>query len=112
MKTEKQLEKRIKTIVIIITILLFIFCIYMIYIENKNYEEYEEKAGLIIDKMYIPPETKTKKENNTIITYVEQPKYQLKIEKEINGEKKSIWIYVTEAEYNNYGIEDYYGVSN
>ena len=58
---------------------------------------YGEKVGVVIDKIYYAPHGKTNE------------RFLLKLEKEINGIKRNISIYVPEYIYKEYEIGDYYG---
>lgn len=64
-----------------------------------NYS-YGEKVGVVVDKHYYPPYNKT------------DEKFLLELEKEIDGEKRRVSIYVPEYIYKEYNIGDYYGGEN
>ena len=61
---------------------------------------YGKKVGVVVDKHYYPPHNKT------------DEKFLLELEKEINGEKLRVSIYVPEYIYKEYKIGDYYGGEN
>ena len=61
-----------------------------------NYS-YGEKVGVVVNKQYYPPHSKV------------DERFSLELEKEINGEKRRITIYVPEYVYKEYNIGDYYG---
>lgn len=61
---------------------------------------YGKKVGVVVDKHYYPPHNKT------------DEKFLLELEKEIDGEKRRVSIYVPEYIYKEYKIGDYYGGEN
>lgn len=61
-----------------------------------NYS-YGKKVGVVVDKHYYPPHNKT------------DEKFLLELEKEIDGEKRRVSIYVPEYIYKEYKVGDYYG---
>lgn len=63
-------------------------------VDNYNYGE---KVGVVVNKQYYPPHRKV------------DERFSLELEKEINGEKRRITIYVPEYVYKEYNIGDYYG---
>lgn len=70
------------------------------------------KEGTIVDKYYRPPFVTTSFMYNGKImiplTVSHPASYQLKIELEVDGEKKSRIIYVDSKTYEKYDIGDYY----
>ena len=58
---------------------------------------YGEKVGVVVNKIYYPPQGRT------------DESFSLELEKEINGEKRRVFIYVPEYIYKEYKIGDYYG---
>lgn len=77
---------------------------------------YGKKEGLIIDKQYDPEYTTyiyaTSHIGNTTVQTPMPIKhtatYNIKIQKTENETTKECWITITENEYNNYKIGDYY----
>lgn len=77
---------------------------------------YGEKEGLIIDKQYNPEYTTyTYTTSHIGSTIIQTPipikhnaTYNIKIQKTENEITKECWITITENEYNNYKIGDYY----
>lgn len=57
---------------------------------------YGEKVGVVVDKIYYAPHGRTDEQ------------FLLELEKEINGEKRRVSIYVPEYVYKEYSIGDYY----
>lgn len=78
---------------------------------------YGERVGKIVDKYYNAPysytETTTSHIGNDTIriptTKYKEAQYLLKLEKEVDGKKKHIWIEVPELEYEEYKKGDFYG---
>lgn len=64
-----------------------------------NYS-YGEKVGVVVNKQYYPPHSKV------------DERFSLELEKEIDGEKRRVSIYVPEYIYKEYKIGDYYGGEN
>ena len=58
---------------------------------------YGEKVGVVVNKIYYAPYGIT------------DESFSLELEKEINGEKRRVFIYVPEYIYKEYSIGDYYG---
>lgn len=109
MKNEKGLVEIILIIAVIAILAILIIGTGAIIYEDISYEE---KEGIIIDKYYKKAYTTTsvmmcgKVMVPRTIHYPET--WNFKIEKEIDGKKKSITITVSEDTYNLYNIGDYY----
>lgn len=74
---------------------------------------YGEYKGNVIDKQYTPARTVVQiiHTGKTIHPYtVHHPEtYQIKIQKEENGETKITWITISKEQYENIQIGDYWG---
>lgn len=114
-----DIEDILMGILVFILILLSIIVIIMIIAgicSLTEYVSYGEHCGTIIDKRYTPENIYTFMQpyytgKTTIIIpreSHEQEKYEILIEKEVNGKKKSKWIIITKDEYDKYQKGDYY----
>jgi len=114
------MKKREKALVIagIGLIMIIATAIIGAFIYSAVYQvSYGERVGKIIDKQYVSgysyTDTTTSHIGNDTIriptTKYKEAQYLFKIEKEIDGKKKSIWIEVTESEYEKYKKGDFYG---
>lgn len=96
--------------IIIIILILSIVCL-------SRIESYGSKVGTVVDKEYASERSYTTTQiqyvgNNTIQIpkYHHEPaKWKLKLQKTENDKTKEIWIEVTEEEYNNIKIGEFYG---
>lgn len=104
-------------IIFIITVVVIVGLIIGIGTVIINDIDYGVKEGVIIDKQYEPAYTYTTYTNNYVgnstiripqQNYVSE-RYRVKIQKEIEGKEKSIWINITKEEYEKYKIGEYYG---
>ena len=81
-----------------------------------DYANFGAKQGIVIDKQYTSEHTYTEYSishigNETIkIPYQKYvaEKYQIKLQKTVDGKQKSIWIDITPEEYNSLKIGDNY----
>lgn len=104
----------IAIMIITIFIIIMIGVLIWILVQHVSYGDY---VGTIIDKRYTPEHTYittrtiyTGKTCTSIpVSQYESEKYEIKIEKEINSKKKSIWICITKEEYDKYQKGDFYG---
>lgn len=87
-------------IVIGCLIFFIIFVIVAVIVGFLSDYRYGEKVGVVVDKHYYPPYNRT------------DEKFLLELEKEIDGEKRRVSIYVPEYIYKEYKIGDYYGGEN
>lgn len=101
---EEILMKSILMIAILIVII-GVTAIFSILINNINYGDYE---GIVVDKQYIAPYVTMIRSGNMTIPYTQPAHYRIKIQKEIDGTIKSVWLNVDAYIYNNIGIGDYY----
>ena len=74
---------------------------------------YGEYIGNVVDKQYTPTITTlhTVYSGKSFFTYpiTHSEKYQIKIQKEENGEIKTTWVTLTKEQYENIEIGDYWG---
>lgn len=114
------MEKREKALVIagVGSIIIITSIIIGAFICSAAYQvSYGERVGKIIDKQYVSgysyTETTTSHIGDDTIriptTKYKEAQYLLKLEKEVDGKKKHIWIEVPESEYEKYKKGDFYG---
>lgn len=89
---------------IIITIMVIVTIFGLIAIGIKQDIDYGIKEGQVIDKNYQLVHTTMSTSGKVII-----PQYSIKIQKDIEGKTKSIWISVDKDTYHSISIGDYYG---
>lgn len=89
---------------IIITIMVIVTIFGLIAIEIKQDIDYGIKEGQVIDKSYQLAYTTMRTRGNVTI-----PQYSIKIQKNIEGKTKSIWISVDKDTYHSISIGEYYG---
>lgn len=99
-------------IIVLIVTALITFCGLLVLDDIKVREDFGTEEGIVIEKKY------TEAHISIFCTYVGRvmiphrinypEKYQLHISKNINGEKKTLWVTVSKEIYNNLEIEDYY----
>lgn len=102
MKNEKG--EILEAIIVVITIIIIISAFVAIGIRMKNNIEYGTREGVVIDKNYIAAYT-------TIQQKYHPENYSIKIQKEVDGKNKSIWINVDQTTYHNINIGEYYDYS-
>lgn len=103
-------------LILIGCVIIFIILIVVLIGSAIESISYGEDCGTIIDKRYTPENMYTFMQpyytgKTTIIIPREsytQEKYEILIEKEVNGKKKSKWIIITKDEYDKYQKGDYY----
>lgn len=107
MKNEKGeiLEILIVAITVIITISTFVG----IGIIIRNDIEYGTKEGIVVDKNYTSAYTTMRNSGNITFPQYHPENYSIKIQKEVKGKNKSIWINVDQTTYHNTNIGEYYG---
>lgn len=112
------MKDKIITIVVSIIIALIITIVSGMFIYSiVEQVSYGEHVGKIVDKQYSAgysyTETTTSYIGNDTIriptTKYREAQYLLKLEKEVDGKKKNIWIEVPESEYQKYQIGYFYG---
>ena len=108
MKLEKGSILEIFVIGIVALMIIGIFTV--IFIEIKQDIEYGIKKGQVIDKSYQAAYTTMQYNSNSIaIPQYHPERYQIEIQKEIEGKTKSIWISVDKDTYHSINVGDYYG---
>lgn len=95
-------------IIAILAILVIVVVFVLIGSSIKDDIEYGVKEGTIIDMRYHAAYTTTTYSDKVIIPQYHPENWQIKIQKEINGETKEIWVYVDETTYHELKIGDYY----
>ena len=94
----------LKKILITLTLIILLFIL-----AGCGYGEYK---GNVIDKQYIPSRTTIMPVRSgkvtTMIPVHHKEKYEIKIQKEENGEIKETWIIIPKERYENIKIGDYW----
>lgn len=100
---------KILTVNAILNIIILITYLICGYIDMVSYGT---KQGIVIDKQYFTETAHTEYITNSgdKIPYQKSviEKYQIEIQKTVNGKQKSIWIEVPKEEYNNLTVGDSY----
>lgn len=107
MKSEKG--SVVTMIVAGITIFMIVGIFAIIFIEIKQNAEYGVHEGQVIDKRYHSAYTTMMRSGKVLVPQYHPESYRIKIQKEIEGKMKSIWISVDKDTYHNIKIGDYYG---
>lgn len=92
--------------VFVIAIILGIFILLGLSIKEEI--DYGTKEGQVIDKKYHHAYTTYTYSGKIMIPQYHPENWQIKIQKEIEGENKSIWISVDSITYHELNIDDYY----
>lgn len=108
MKSEKG---SVVTVVVVgITAFMIVGIFMAIFIAIKQDVEYGIHEGQVVDKSYHSAYTTMYHNFNSILIPQYHPEsYQIKIQKEVKGKTKSIWISVDKDTYHNTKVGDYYG---
>lgn len=93
------------SMVAILIVIIAIVAVFATLINNISYGDYE---GIVVDKQYVAPHVNMIKSGKMTIPYTQPAHYRIKLQKEIDGEIKSVWIDVDSYIYSNIGIGDYY----
>lgn len=96
-------------IITIMTILVIVTIFGLIVIEIKQDIDYGIKEGQVIDKSYQSAYTTMSTSGNVTIPQYHPERYSIKIQKDIEGKTKSIWISVDKDTYHSISIGEYYG---
>lgn len=80
-------------------------------IKIKNNIEYGEKEGVVIDKNYTSAYTTMMSCGKSVTPQYHPESYSIKIQKEVEGKNKSIWINIDQTTYQNINIGEYYNYS-
>lgn len=94
--------------VFIVIIIIFVTLFTLLFSCIKKENDYGTKEGKVIDKKYNAAYTTLMYTGNFHIPQYHSATYSLKIQKEINGEIKSIWVSVDETTYHEFNIGDSY----
>lgn len=109
MKNEKG--EILEAIIVVITIIIIISAFVTIGIRMKNNIEYGTREGVVIDKNYIAAYTTIQRSGQITFPQYHPENYSIKIQKEVDGKNKSIWINVDQTTYHNIKIGEYYNYS-
>lgn len=108
-KSECGFIEVLYVIIIMVVILILTWIGSTLYTMIKEEEAYGSKQGQIIDKDYHAAYTSVIYYSNKIMIPQHHPaSYRVRIQKDIDGELKSIWIDVDEKTYHEINIGDYY----
>lgn len=94
--------------IVVIVVAYLIFGFVIIGISIKNNIEYGEKEGVVIDKNYTSAYTTMTSSGKALIIQYHPESYSIKIQKEVEGKNKSIWIDIDQATYQNIETGEYY----
>ncbi len=104
-------DKVFKIIIHAILMIMIIFVFAAIGIKIKNDIEYGKKEGVVIDKNYTSAYTTMMSCGKSLTPQYHPERYSIKIQKEVEGKNKSIWININQATYQNIDIGEYYNYS-
>lgn len=107
-KSERGFVEILSIIVIMVAILILMLTSSILYTMIKEEEVYGSKQGQIIDKSYHAAYTSMIYSGRVIIPQYHPASYRIRIQKDIDGKLKSIWIDVDEKTYHEINIGDYY----
>lgn len=106
MKNEKG--EILAGIIIVFTIVIILGIFILLALAIKEDIDYGTKEGTVIDKQYHAAYTTYTYSRKIAIPQYHPENWQIKIQKEIAGENKSIWISVDNITYHQVNIGDYY----
>ena len=106
-KSERGFIEVLSVIIIVVVILILTWIGSALYTTMKE-EVYGSKQRQIIDKSYHAAYTFMIYSGNVMIPQHHPANYRVRIQKNIDGELKSIWIDVDEKTYHEINIGDYY----
>lgn len=109
MKNEKG--EILEVLMVAIAVIIIIFVFVAIGIKIKNDIGYGKKEGVVIDKNYTSAYTTMMSCGKSLIPQYHPERYSIKIQKEVEGKNKSIWININQATYQNIDIGEYYNYS-
>ena len=107
-KSERGFIEVLSVIIIVVVILILTWISSALYTMMKEEEVYGSKQGQIIDKDYHAAYTSVIYSGSVMIPQHHPANYRVRIQKDIDGELKSIWIDVDEKTYHEINIGDYY----
>lgn len=109
MKNEKGgILEALMVALVVIAVIFLIFGFVSMIISIKNNIEYGKKEGVVIDKKYTSAYTTMVSCGKTLIPQYHPEKYSIKIQKEVEGENKSIWVDIDQTTYQNIETGKYY----
>ncbi len=109
MKNEKG--EILEVLIVAIAVIILIFAFVAMRISMKNNIEYGKKEGVVIDKNYTSAYTTIISCGKSVIPQHHPESYSIKIQKEVEGKNKSIWINIDQTTYQNIEIGEYYNYS-
>ena len=101
------MDKRENGFISVLSCIIILFVVVILF-QIKSEEEYGPKQGQIIDKNYHAAYTSIVYSGKVMIPTYHPASYRICIQKDINGELKSIWIDVDSDTYRELNIGDYY----
>lgn len=108
MKNEKgEILEAFLVAIQVIAVAFLIFVFVTMGISMKNNIEYGKKEGVVIDKKYTSAYTTMVSCGRTLIPQYHPEKYRIKIQKEVEGENKSIWVDIDQTTYQNIETGEY-----
>lgn len=107
-KSEHGFVEVLSVIIIMVVILILTWIGSALYTMMKEEEAYGSKQGQIIDKDYHAAYTSIVYSGKVAIPHHHPASYRVRIQKDIDGELKSIWVDVDEKIYHEVNIGDYY----
>lgn len=97
------------TCIVMLFVVVILFFVFVTIIDQiKSEEEYGIKQGEIIDKKYSSGYYSYVYSGKVCIPTYHPASYRIRIQKDINGELKSIWIDVDSDTYRELNIGEYY----
>ena len=109
MKNEKaEILEAFMVAIVVIVVTFLIFAFVAIGISIKNNIEYGKKEGVVIDKNYTSAYTTMMSCGKSLMPQYHPESYSIKIQKEVEGKNKSIWIDIDQTTYQNIEIGEYY----
>lgn len=99
----------LEVLIVAIAVITIMSTFLIIGIMIKNNIEYGTKEGIVTDKNYTSAYTTMMRSGNTTFPQYHPESYSIKIQKEVEGKEKSIWINVDQTTYHNINVGDYYG---
>ena len=107
-KSERGFVEVLSIIIIMVVILILMLTGSTLYTMIKEEEAYGSKQGQIIDKSYHAAYTSMIYSGRVMIPQHHPASYRIRIQKDIDGELKSIWIDVDEKTYHEINSGYYY----
>lgn len=89
---------------VVIMVLIIMLCVYIV----KEESEFGTKEGFVIDKDYNGAYTTMIYAGKVIVPQYHPASWKIKIQKEVKGENKALWVEVDETTYHSLNIGDFY----